>query len=196
MAELNFIKTAGVLVPADEQSAAVFSKYKAGGVIKGEFKQVRNPKFHRRFFALLNLSFDYWEPSSGVLTEQEKRIITKFVSLLEIHSGNSGTITNLGREYLKQVAERRKENIPAITKSYEAFRKEIVIESGFYELVHTTSGIKKQAESISFASMDEDRFREVYKAVFSTCWNRVLSKSFPSEKEAQNAIDNLISFVG
>lgn len=196
MAELFFNKTLNGLVPADEHSAEVFKKWKAGGVIRGEFKQVRNGKYHRRFFALLNLTFDYWEPSAGVLTEQEKRIITKFVNLLEHHSGNSGTIKDLGRQFLKQVAERRKESIPAVTKSFEAFRKQIIIDSGFYSLAHTTSGIKKEADSISFANMDEDQFRELYRAVFSTAWNQVLSKTFPSEQEAQNAIDNLLSLVG
>lgn len=195
MAQLNFIKTNGVLVPADEQSKEVFAKYKTGGVITGEFKQARNPKYHRRFFVLLNLSFEYWEPSGGVLMESEKNIIKSFVSALSNYMDDKEVIKVFAREFLKNVAAARRNRISTITKSYEAFRKEILIESGFYELTHTTSGIKKQAESISFARMNEDRFREVYKAVFSTCWNRVLSKSFPNEQEAENAINNLLSLV-
>lgn len=195
MAEVHFIKTIHGLTPANDHSKQVFEKWKNGGVISGEFKQVRNAAYHRKFFAMLNLTFDYWEPSNGVLTEQEKRIISKFVSALEAHSSNSGAIKAFGRSFLKKLSDKRKERITTITKSFEAFRKEIIIESGFYNLVHTTNGIKKEAESISFAKMDETRFQEVYKAVFSTAWNQVLSKSFPSEEEAQNAIDNMLSFI-
>lgn len=195
MAELNFIKTAGVLVPADDHTKEVFEKYKAGGVIKGDFKQVRNPKYHRRFFALLNLSFEYWEPSAGVLQGSEKNIIKSFVNALSKYMDDKETIKVFARHFLENVVAARRNRITTITKSFEAFRKEILVEAGFYELVHTTSGIKKQAESISFAKMDEDRFREVYKAVFSVCWNRVLCKTFPTEQEAENAINNLMSLV-
>jgi hypothetical protein len=33
-----------------------------GEIIKISFKKVRNGKFHRRFFALLNFAFDAWDP--------------------------------------------------------------------------------------------------------------------------------------
>jgi len=34
----------------------------AGEVIKFTFKKIRNGKFHRKFFALLNFAFEAWEP--------------------------------------------------------------------------------------------------------------------------------------
>ncbi|WP_225372093.1 DUF1367 family protein [Klebsiella quasipneumoniae] len=32
-----------------------------GGILNADFKQARNPAFHRKFFALLKLGFDYWQ---------------------------------------------------------------------------------------------------------------------------------------
>lgn len=34
-----------------------------GTVIRAAFKKARNSKFHRKFFALLTIGFDAWEPS-------------------------------------------------------------------------------------------------------------------------------------
>lgn len=65
--ELQLIKhSSGILIPATpETSDLLQSKIKLGSVLVAEFRQVRNPAFHRRFFALLNLGFEYWEPTGG-----------------------------------------------------------------------------------------------------------------------------------
>lgn len=34
-----------------------------GEIIKFTFKKIRNGKFHRRFFAMLNVGFEFWEPA-------------------------------------------------------------------------------------------------------------------------------------
>ncbi len=50
---------------AGDQRNFLQSKIKLGAVLVAEFRQVRNPAFHRRFFALFNLGFEYWEPTGG-----------------------------------------------------------------------------------------------------------------------------------
>jgi hypothetical protein len=35
---------------------------KRGDHIHGDFKKARNPKFHNKFFALLDVGFELWEP--------------------------------------------------------------------------------------------------------------------------------------
>jgi len=57
-----FIKTQYGLAPSDPPSREWFEKIKFGEVVKGEFKRVRNYKFHKKYFALLSLAFDNWEP--------------------------------------------------------------------------------------------------------------------------------------
>lgn len=62
MANLALVKTHNGYVPSCEQDQEIFSSHKLGAVIHADFKKMRNPKFHRKFFALLNLGFDSFEP--------------------------------------------------------------------------------------------------------------------------------------
>lgn len=62
MAQLQLIKQcAGILIPATAETRDfLHSKCKLGAVLAADFKQVRNPAFHRKFFALLKpLRNDY-----------------------------------------------------------------------------------------------------------------------------------------
>lgn len=51
----------------------------------------------------------------------------------------------------------------------EHLRKDLIIASGFYEVRYNLDGVEiYEAESISFASMDEAKFSELYNAVVNT----------------------------
>ncbi len=66
MKELVLTKAAGgVLVPVDPQAAEYIAKLKTGAAVRATVKLQRNPKFHRKFFALLNLAYDAWEPAES-----------------------------------------------------------------------------------------------------------------------------------
>ena len=56
--------------------------------------------------------------------------------------------------------------------------------------------LKKHPRSISFASMDECEFQELYKASLDVLWRWILSRSFNSLQEAENAANQLLSFAG
>lgn len=63
VADLVFIKTAGgTLAPADIGTAEYIDKVKVGATLAAAVTKQRNPKFHRKYLALLNLAFDSWEP--------------------------------------------------------------------------------------------------------------------------------------
>ena len=63
MKEIVLTKVAGgVLAPIDPQAAEYIAKLKTGAAVRATVKQQRNPRFHRKFMALLNLAFDAWEP--------------------------------------------------------------------------------------------------------------------------------------
>lgn len=63
MTELALMKGSnGVLLPVTDEDSEYLKKLRAGQVIRGEFRQMRNPRFHRKFFALLQIGFDAWEP--------------------------------------------------------------------------------------------------------------------------------------
>lgn len=63
MTEIVVTKTTGgALAPADQQAADFIAKLKLGEVVKVKATRMRNPGHHRKYFALLNLAFDAWEP--------------------------------------------------------------------------------------------------------------------------------------
>jgi len=194
MAEVHFIKTSTGLVPVSEADKEIYNKWKLGRVICGKFSQSRNYEYHKRFFGLLNLAFDYYEPSSGVLTRDEKELLRKVFISLDNASNNSGVMLEWGREFIRLETNSRKSKIENIQKAFEPFREEMIIESGFYDEVRTPLGIKKYARSISFASMDEHQFRELYKAVFNTLWRFVLSRYFKNEDEAEDAAMKMLTY--
>jgi hypothetical protein len=53
----------GALIPLDQQAIDFLAKLKLGAGVTVEIKRHRNPAFHRKYFALLNLAFEAWEPT-------------------------------------------------------------------------------------------------------------------------------------
>lgn len=53
----------GSLFPVDEQSKATVGKWRLGEGVRAKVSRARNLQFHRKFFALLNLAFETWEPA-------------------------------------------------------------------------------------------------------------------------------------
>lgn len=130
----------GALVPADRETDDYLRKIKSGVVVHGEFRRMRNPRFHRKFFALLNFAFEYWEPG--------------------------------------EVSSRH--GVPE--KNFERFREDVIILAGYYRSVIRLDGsVRIEAESISFGSMDEDRFEKLYNAVLTVIIERILVGRTPEE---------------
>ena len=60
--EANFIKIqGGHLVPASDQDKEIVDKIKAGQVVSVKFSRMRNYQFFKKWWALVNFAFDYWE---------------------------------------------------------------------------------------------------------------------------------------
>jgi len=71
MKELVLTKApGGALIPVDPQAVEFISKLKLGQGVTAAIKRHRNPAFHRKFFALLNLAFDAWEPAVATFKGQ------------------------------------------------------------------------------------------------------------------------------
>ncbi|MCD3105135.1 DUF1367 family protein, partial [Salmonella enterica subsp. enterica serovar Enteritidis] len=84
MAHLQLVKqtSSGLLLPATPESEDFLRSVKIGAWIHADFKRVRNYAFHKRFFKLLQLGFDYWTPIGGAILPQEQELITGFVDFL------------------------------------------------------------------------------------------------------------------
>jgi hypothetical protein len=59
------------LVPFDEAARESIGKLKPGAGVFVEIKRARNVAFHRKFFTLLNLAFDIWEPEAKTYKGQQ-----------------------------------------------------------------------------------------------------------------------------
>lgn len=197
--ELQLIKhSSGILIPATPETSDVLqSKIKLGAVLVAEFRQVRNPAFHRRFFALLNLGFEYWEPTGGAISSNERKLVNGYAKFLAAFGGNEGALLDAAEQYLEQVASRRITNGISLCKSFDAYRAWVIVEAGHYDAIQLPDGtLRKHPRSIAFANMDETEFLQLYKAALDVLWRWVLSRAFKDQREAENAASQLMSFAG
>lgn len=197
--ELQLIKqSSGILIPATPETSDILqSKIKLGAVLVAEFKQVRNPAFHRRFFALLNLGFEYWEPTGGAISSNERKLVTGYAKFLAAYGGNEGALLDAAEQYLDQIASRRVTNGISLCKSFDAYRAWVIVEAGHYDAIQLPDGtLRKHPRSISFSNMDEIEFQQLYKAALDVLWRWILSKTFQNPAQAENAAAQLLGFAG
>ncbi|MFP8687636.1 DUF1367 family protein [Citrobacter portucalensis] len=196
--ELQLIKqSSGILIPATPETSDILqSKIKLGAVLVAEFRQVRNPAFHRRFFALLNLGFEYWEPTGGAISSNERKLVNGYAKFLASFAGSEAALLDAAEQYLDRIADKRSGSI-SICKSYDAYRAWVIIESGHYDAIQLPDGtLRKPPRSIAFANMDETEFQQLYKSALDVLWRWVLSRAFKDQREAENAASQLMSFAG
>ncbi|MDF7681529.1 DUF1367 family protein [Enterobacteriaceae bacterium ESL0689] len=196
MAQIQLLKiNSTTLTPATPEASDFLQRIKTGVWLNCDVRQARNYLFHKRFFALLNLGFDYWTPAGGTITQAEKQYLTGYIRYLISIVGNGETLYETESEYTRREAQRRADG-HAVVKSFEAFRKWATIEAGFYdEYILPDNTRRREARSVSFASLDETGFREVYKSVFNVLWNTILCRKFPSQQEAENVAMQLLELA-
>ena len=195
MAQLQLIKqSSGILIPATpETSDLLQSKIKLGAMLVADFKQVRNSAFHRRFFALLNLGFEYWEPTGGAISSNERKLVTGYAKFLASYGGNEGALLDAAEQYLGRIADKRTGSISAC-KSFDAYRAWVTIESGHYDAIQLPDGtLKKHPRSISFAQMDETGV--ALGTSGGTILNGVLTKLSPDEWSAVGVLAGIVGII-
>jgi hypothetical protein len=149
--KLHLIKTSDdTLAPIDEEGLAWFRKVKTGALIFADLIRPRNEKFHRKFFVMLDVAFDAWEPE-----------VTTY--LPASCDGDGVWIADSDLAYIPPV------------KDKESFREELIILAGFHNAFYNVNGgVRLKAKSMSFASMDQDQFEELYSAVANVVLQKVL----------------------
>lgn len=100
MTELLLRRTpSGALAPADGPSAEFIQRLKIGAGLRGEFKRQRNPRFHRKVFALFQLAFDLWEaPALEYRGQPVAKSFDRFRKDLTILAGHYEAVTTLRGE--------------------------------------------------------------------------------------------------
>lgn len=190
----NFIylyRKGGELLPSSKDDADKIFKLPENQVLKSQIKMSRNYNRLKRAMALLRLSFQYWEPDS-LISSIERNTVQKLADVLVSNGISYDAVVQVCTEYFNHL-EKTRGTVEA-EKSFESFREFITIKSGFFNIVKTPNGIKKEAKSWAFSNMTEETFIEMYKALFNTCWRIALNKHFKSEDDAENAAINLMNF--
>lgn len=187
----SIVKTTdGTFMPATAYDAEMLAELKAGKLYKVEVKQMSNRSYqhHKLFFGgLLPLAYQYWQPTGGLITDVEQKLIEGFAKRLEAMHDSGGLFIEFASEFVQTVAKKRGEKIGAVLQSMEAFRKWLTIEAGYFDVYETPTGIRKEAKSISFASMEQEEFNAFYKNCFQVAWNMMLAGKFENEEDAQAA---------
>jgi hypothetical protein len=82
----------------------------------------------------------------------------------------------------------------AVLPEKERFRGDLIILAGFYRSVFNIRGeVRLEPESISFASMTQERFEELYSAVINVGLTKILNSSMSPEK-LRNQVDQLLEY--
>jgi hypothetical protein len=131
------------------------NKLEEGELCSIEAKLPRNSRYHRKFFAMLNLGYDAWEP-------QRKHKSYK------------------GRE---------------VQKNFERFRSDVLIAAGGYTQTFGLDGkLQLEAQSISFASMEQPEFEFVYNRCLDVLLQDVLS-TYAGREEVNGVVEKILRFA-
>lgn len=78
MNDLQFIKTAHGLIPADDESREWFAKKKLGSTIQVDATEMRNGAFFRKWWSLVKLGYDYWSDDAATIEFKGERVQPDF----------------------------------------------------------------------------------------------------------------------
>lgn len=82
-----------------------------------------------------------------------------------------------------------------VAKNFERFRKDVLIMAGFYDQTFDLRGnMKLEAHSISFASMDDAEFEQVYSAVATVILEHVLT-GYSGREELDRVVDQMMGYL-
>lgn len=91
------------LCPDDDPTTEYMTKLKVGDVVSAEIKRPRNYEFHKRYFALLQLGFDYFEPEYAEYKgEQVEKNFNRFRHDITILSGYFDMVPDIRGEFHAQ----------------------------------------------------------------------------------------------
>lgn len=154
----NFIKVnQGLLAPATDEDRKLLDKVRAGQVVQMQYSRMRNYQFFKKWWALVNFAFDYWQPVDLPADSKWKKSV---------------------------VPER----------NLERFRKDLTILAGFYTATYRINGeVRIEAKSISFASMSEDEFEQLYSATIDAVLKHVCTQY--SAEELDSIVEQALAFA-
>ena len=100
----------GGLIPHSEEDADILKKYGVGSVLRAEVREMRNPAFFRKWWALVKFAYDLWSETverqtyKGALVEPTLDEFRKNIIILAGHYTATYTIKGELRLNAKSIA--------------------------------------------------------------------------------------------
>lgn len=162
----------------------------------------RNYQHHKKFFALLDAGFEYWQPEFSVLTQAEEWIAQAVAREIAVAANDENLYQNVTKPIADSVLAKVRSNRESKLdyegmKTLESYLDHVMKKAGFYDIKPAQDGgTVKERWSISFANMSQERFNDVYKTVYGVIWNETLCNIYEDEAVLDNKINQLIGFGG
>ncbi len=199
----GYIGTGGYIQYADsdmrEKAATTSGRVVA---IKPKSKaKSRILEHHRKFFALINLGFEYWSPDVSLISEPEFYIAHETAKQFCQLAGRSDMYETHGIEIanmvLSKIKKQRESHCdPEAYKCKDNYRYQVMIDAGFFDLeILPNGGTVKRPWSIAFDNADQEQFEKIYKGCFDVIWNKSLFQVFNDEQEMQNAVFRFMEYA-
>ena len=194
MIEFVAIRYGNQLHPSNNHDAEQLKQLKQGDPFRIECYQMRprSLQHHKLFFAMLQLTLDYWTPAGHMITPSEIQALKRFTSWAEEQTGSAGALKSLAKVYLKELSDSRKRQYSVPEKTIDGLLEWVKLKVGHVTRIMTPDGVKIETKSINFNSMNQADFANFYKRAFNVCWTLVMSKHFESEQQCQHVIDQLV----
>lgn len=176
----------GALSPATDRDAEALEALPAGQTVRCRITVMRNPEFHKKFFAMLGVAFEAWEPPAAAhLTTGERRLLRAFSRFLGIREE--------GRVLLQFLEQYQRDDY-AMNPDFEQFRKDLLILAGYHRSVARLDGsVRLEAQSMSWARMDETEFQRLYSSVADVILQRVLTQY--TRDDLDEVVEQILEFV-
>lgn len=196
---IGYLNGGGLVKPATQHDADAMRAMMSGTAV--ELKPISNQRnigYHRKFFSLINLGMQYWEPEWRMVTDAERWIAHKVAQQISEAAGGGVTdiTTEIANQVLEEAARQRAAKFDSESmKTTEAYLSEVMIKAGFFDTVLLPGGGTAKARwSISFGNCSQQRFDDIYKGCAGAIWIMTLHKHFADEAEMQAAVDQLTGY--
>lgn len=170
-------------------------------------KDPRNYKHHRKFFKLLSIGFEYWQPEFKTVSRSEQwvgdrmesaivTLLNQFLKTDELKKAIQDMVATVKTETLEKLGKNREAHLDYEgMKTINGFLDYVMKKAECYDLLPLADGgTYKQRWSIAFDNMPQLQFNDVYKRCFGVIWNDVLSDVFATPEELENRISMLMDF--
>lgn len=143
--DLCFVKQGNALYPVRDEDQEWMSKAGNGEHYLTRIRKIRNPKFHRKYFAMLNFAFEYWNPPTHWqdLSPQQKKLAQEY-----------GMPDKNFDEFRKNI---------------------IILAGYYETVIDISGRIKLTAKSIAFDKMEDWEFSKLYEATWNAIAKHIFS---------------------